>query len=159
MAPLADPETTERDRAGRVERWGRVLFALFLIGVFLGYAGSIAEASRRATDWMLIVPAGIVGAVLLLAAAASDLRARSDGPAPTAGPRRTLGLLTLLLAFAAALPVIGFDVATALFLAIAFWVQGERRIGRVCVLSVGGAVLMVVVFRDLLYVRLPTTVF
>lgn len=146
---------------------GPILFAALLALCMIAYAWSVLDASRRTTDWLLILPVAVIGVTALAVAAFRDLRdtrdARRDA-APAARPtvargsndRASLGLVLAVLAFALAIPWLGFDVGTLVFVAVALLVQGERRWWVIGLTSILTAVLLVLIFQTVLGVRVPT---
>ncbi|KAA2312975.1 hypothetical protein E0K93_15920 [Puniceibacterium sp. HSS470] len=160
------PENSERiDHAERPDaprrRWGALVFGLCLLGVMAFYAWSVIEVSRSLTDYLLIVPAAIVGALAALWAGITDLKP-PRGLMAIARPRlrdeaKPLALLVLTVLYACAAPFAGFDIATALFIAGALFVQGERTWWKIALAALPGAALITWAFTDLLLVRLPVT--
>ena len=153
---------------------GPIIFAALIMACMIGYAWSVVDASRRTTDWLLILPVTITGVTALTIAAWRDLAntqtARqltpetADADAPTTVPatatgsndRVSLGLVLAVLIFAGAIPWIGFDLGTIGFVAAALLIQGERRWWIIGLTSVLTAVLLVLTFQSVLGVRVPT---
>jgi hypothetical protein len=71
---------------------------------------------------------------------------------------RFCGLWVSILGYMLLMPIIGFPVATALALALMFWLMGEHRIGLVALVSVVTTIVLHVVFAMGLSVNLPTGV-
>ena len=69
--------------------------------------------------------------------------------------RRVLALCGLTLLYAAALPILGFTLATAGFLAASFRLLGERRFGALVVVPLAIAVVFLVLLRGALGAYLP----
>jgi hypothetical protein len=69
--------------------------------------------------------------------------------------RRMLVLCVLTLLYAGALPILGFTLATAGFLAASFRLLGERRFGQLVVVPLTIAVVCLVLLRGALGVYLP----
>lgn len=144
-------------------RPGAVVFALAAAAAMAGYGWTILGVARNPGDWLLVIPAVIVGIAALLWAAIADGRRLADrtrrGAAVLATPAaKPLALLLLIAAYALALPVLGFDGATPAFLAVALAIQGERRIWLVVLNALIGTALMIWVFHGLLMVRLPLSI-
>ncbi|WP_118134513.1 tripartite tricarboxylate transporter TctB family protein [Oceanicella sp. SM1341] len=140
---------------------GGIVFAAALALAMLGYAWSILDSARSTVDWLMILPAAGVGVIALAWAALRDAAALRAIPAAAKlpalkGNARPVALLVLICVYAASLPFAGFDLGTALFIAIALLIQGERRIWLIALNAVLGTGLLVWVFHDLLMVRLPT---
>ncbi|WP_265502770.1 tripartite tricarboxylate transporter TctB family protein [Paracoccus beibuensis] len=145
---------------GTPPRVGAVVFALVAAAAMAGYAWTILGAARNAGDWLLIIPAAVIGVAALLWAVIVDGRNLVDqsrrGVKFLAGSTaKPVALLMLIGAYALALPFLGFDAGTLIFLAFALLIQGERRIWLITVNAVVGTALMIWVFHDLLMVRLP----
>lgn len=144
-------------------RVGAVVFALIAAAAMSGYAWTILGTARNAGDWLLIIPATIIGVAALLWAAIVDgknlvrqSRLRVDFLTdPAAKP---VTLLILIGAYALSLPFLGFDGGTLIFLALALLIQGERRIWLIVLNVIAGTALMVGVFHGLLMVRLPLSI-
>lgn len=141
--------------------WGALVFACFMASVVALYAWSVVSEARRTTDWLLIAPGALIAVGAFLWAGLSDIRVkrRVSGLAVRAqsDTARPLILIALTCAYAGVAPFIGFDLATAAFIALCLLVQGERSWWKLAVASIGGAALMAWVFVDLLMVRLPVT--
>ncbi len=165
--------SARRSLAALVRAPGALLFALALALAMGFYAWSILDSARRTTDWLLIVPAALVGIAALVFALTGDLKGlftapSAEKPAPQAEPGDApasgwfsgdvvgFALMLLVLGYALALPWLGFDLGTFLFVALALLIQGERRWLRLVFVSILSAGLFVYVFKTLLGVRLPT---
>lgn len=158
----------EAESAARRRAWpfGAALFSLALALAMSGYALDVLRKSRGMADWLMIVPAAVIGVVALAVSIGEDLLAafRSAGANETvAGERlqtyRSVAFMVMLAAYVAAMPYAGFDVSTFIFLAAALFLQGERR--PLFCLSFAALVtaVIVVVFVNLLRVRLHTIIF
>ena len=90
---------------------------------------------------------------------ASAPAAVQDGEAAQAPPAMHVGKLAggiaLVAAFVAAVPWVGFFVATAIFLAAFPWFGGMRRPLLTGALGLGGSLALVVVFMRVAYISLP----
>ena len=73
--------------------------------------------------------------------------------------RRALALCGLTLLYAAALPVVGFTLATAGFLAASFRLLGERRLRTLVVVPLAIAVVTLFLLRGALGAYLPEPLF
>jgi hypothetical protein len=114
---------------------------------------------------LLVGSVGVLVSLFLLFAprpAATDATTVDVGTAPSdrrrifAGDwRRVLALCGLTLLYAAALPILGFILATAGFLAASFRLLGERRFGSLVMVPVAIAVVCLVLLRGALGVYLP----
>ena len=86
--------------------------------------------------------------------AASRVGEHRDDPAPD-NPRMLGGGIALVAGYVFAVPWIGFFTATALFLAIFPWVGGLRRPMVSAAMSLGGTLVLAVVFLRIAYISLP----
>ncbi|UMA66775.1 tripartite tricarboxylate transporter TctB family protein (plasmid) [Roseivivax marinus] len=148
--------------AGRWSAFAPGLFALGLMAAVVIYLWSVLDASRGPQDWLMILPAGLVCIAALLWAGGSDV-VRESRDTTGAGSERDSSLLppallVLICLYAPAAGLIGFDIATAIFIPAALVLQGERRPVDLGLASLGGTALLMWVFLDLLAVRLPVTV-
>ncbi len=155
-----EPEPiTQSERSQSRRDWGALIFACVLAAAVLFFAWSVLGMARRPTDWLLIVPAAVLGAATFLWAGLSDIRVRLTVCNLTGAARgeaaRPLVLIGLTGAFACAAPFIGFDLGAAIFILLCLLVQGERSWWKLALASVGGTALMTWIFVDLLMVRLP----
>ncbi|RAH97763.1 hypothetical protein DLJ53_28400 [Acuticoccus sediminis] len=115
--------------------WGHCLLVLGFAAFVGWYTADAYAASSKIKNLLLIGPVGLVAAVLCavtLATQVPRLRiARSAEPAPREGTfRERWGVAAAcagLAAYVMLMPWIGFDVATALFVAAGMTLQGERR--------------------------------
>lgn len=140
---------------------GAVLFALFLAAAMGAYAWSILDAARRLTDWLLIAPVAVIGILALGSALLDDWRRGRRGRAVRAtgegDGRIGAALVVLVLAYAGSVPWLGFDIATAIFVALALLLQGETRARVVAPTALLTAGLLVYLFRHVMGVPLPST--
>jgi len=151
-------EKFERPTRSR-RNWGALSLALVIAVVMIFYAVSVVEVARRTTDWLLIVPGAAIGAAAALWAGIADIRTSPTVDRLVAAGRgeaaRPIILIALTGLYACAVPWIGFDVGTVIFILLCLLVQGERCWWKLALASIGGAVAMTWVFVDLLMVRLP----
>ena len=103
---------------------------------------------------LLFAPQSAAGDAIPIDAAASARRGVFAGDW-----RRVLALCGLTLVYAVALPILGFTVATAGFLAASFRLLGERRFGALAVVPLAIAVICLVLLRGALGVYLPEPLF
>ena len=154
--------TQEAQEGSERQRYplGALLFALFLVFAMGAYAVSILGAARRVTDWLLIAPVAGIGIACLALAARDDWRRSRAGRPSTEGhgdARIGAALVILVLGYAGSVPWIGFDIATALFVALALFLQGERRLQVVVPMALLTAGLLVLLFRHVMGVPMPST--
>lgn len=126
--------------------WEHLFFLAFILAFLAWYLTDATLASPTFSNLILVAPVGAIGAILALYIGAGEIldhRAAAE-PAPTADSAgaavptlsrfRTgsLGTVALLMAlfglFVAAIPYLGFDLATFIFTIATLWLLGERRI-------------------------------
>lgn len=115
-----------------------------MLGAFIGwYLWNSATASATFENLLLVGPVGVLGLGLVLFIAAQTLLGNRVPPVTAGIPQRmpvgrtrdAIAVIIAFLIFVAALPIIGFDVATFLFMAAVLVYLGERRIVWVAGLS------------------------
>ncbi|MGP9576125.1 tripartite tricarboxylate transporter TctB family protein [Halomonas sp. AOP42-D2-25] len=153
--------------------WGEVLFPLGLIAAFLLYARNVYVDARGLTDWLLILPAALLGSMALLVIIMLKLldwyrhlntdldngRIVESTTSSQGSPKQALVFIGLLAAYVALIPHIGFDIGSFLFLFAALRLQGERRWWVLLSFSTAVAGIIVYLFVELLAVRMPTQLF
>lgn len=146
---------------------GNVLFALTLAVAFGYYAQDVRADARGVNDWLLIVPAAGIGITALLinvGVKVIDWYRRRHLPdqnvsSSKAGDATTLPavlFMVLLTSYVALIPTIGFDLGSFLFICLALYLQSERRWWVILGFSFAVSALVVMVFVELLNIRLPT---
>lgn len=131
-----------KDLLSRMDRYGPALTALTIAAASCAYLAQAYLASSRLYNIIFLVP--MVAAVVVLAIVVCIrmvLRTKADvskaetqdtpESAKTTSETSNLaivGLMAGLLIYAFAIPYVGFDVASALYMALGLWVLGERRI-------------------------------
>lgn len=139
---------------------GSVLFSLSLAAVFGYYAHGVHAAARGVTDWLLILPAAGIGITALLVIVGTNVIDwyRQRGAAAQEDPSTLPAVLfmVLLALYVALIPVIGFDLGSLLFLCLALYLQGERRWWVIVGFGVVVSATIVLLFIELLGIRLPT---
>lgn len=158
-----------------VPDWEHLLFAALLLAFIVWYLWTAAVSSFTFSNLILIGPVGAVAAALLLyigsveifgrTAAASAASAATNSAAAAAhgrfrsGSLATIGaLMGLFGAFVVAIPYIGFDVATFLFVGVTLWLLGERHIAVLLSLALGIAVALSLAALTLLTFPMPMAV-
>jgi len=140
---------------------GALLFGVFLALAMGAYAWSILDAARRTTDWILILPVAGIGILAIAFAIIDDVRQGRQGRQPTVGEgdaRIGAALVVLVLGFAGASPWLGFDIAMAVFIALALILQGERRPLVVVPVALLTAGVLVYLFKEVMGVPIPSSV-
>lgn len=161
-------------RAGRAAPYAVLLGAAAYFYHLAGSLEFVAPASRIGPDaWPKII-LGLLAAVCLYqigrsflgssASTASGLlhslmaRAADDANGvhtADRSPGLLLGGIAVTIAYVLLVDVIGFFVATALYLAAFMRVGRYRRYGVIAVASVAGSLALVVVFMRIVYISLP----
>lgn len=142
-----------------------MFFSLFGLGVFM-----LSFTVKKRT--VLTIGPGfmprIIGAVLLLLGVVLTVQAvRTQAPPPASKPqdRRAPVLVTLLLLilYVALLEVLGFTLTTAWYLMLQFAVLAEtrtwKRLSIYGLASVGGSLVITVIFSRFLRLYLPQGIF
>jgi putative tricarboxylic transport membrane protein len=155
--------------------WEHLSFAALLLAFIVWYLWTAAAASLTFSNLILIGPVGAVAAGLLLYIAAVEIFGRkpaasaalvqTEGSSSTAHGRFRSGSLTTIAAlmglfggFVVAIPYVGFDVATFLFVGATMWLLGERNIAVLLSLALGIAVALSVAALTLLTFPMPLAV-
>lgn len=145
--------------------WGHVAVVL---GIALGialYLANAMQASSRVGNLVLILPASVLGLILCVIILASIVRdavhaVKSGEPAPEAEPlyerMRPILMLALFALYILLLPVLGMDLGSVIFIALALIANGERRPVFIAVYSVLFAVVVTLLFKWILPYPLQT---
>jgi putative tricarboxylic transport membrane protein len=147
--------------------WGDMGLLLVFVGFTIWYFQDAYRASPAIENLLLIGPASAVALALgffLLLRTVPRLRLTRQVAPPTGedakdefrerhGPVAAIGAL---VAYVLAMPFIGFDVATFLFIALGMLIQGERRPLVLIVFPVLVAGLVVYALKNILFVPVPT---
>lgn len=155
---------------------GHVLFVFALGAYCIWYLFDTRRASTNYQNLLLIEPAVIFAVLLLLVIlksivsierseraaevsppAVATEEIASDEPAedgPTVG--MAVAAMALMAVYVAAIPYIGFDGASLLFIATAIFMQGERRPAVLVLVPIGFVVVVVYGFKQLLPIPIPT---
>jgi putative tricarboxylic transport membrane protein len=155
-----------------VPDWEHLLFASLLLAFIVWYLWTSAAASFTFSNLILIGPVGAIAAVLLLYIASIEIfgrataaTAQSTSTEPSAGAAHgrfrsgslatIAALMGLFGAFVVAIPYVGFDVATFLFVGATLWLLGERQIVVLLSLALGIAVALSLAALTLLTFPMP----
>jgi hypothetical protein len=153
-----------RFRAGRRQVCVDLPHLLVLVGI-VGFCAWYLQDTRAASlnvqNLMLIEPA----AILAFACAVIILRDVVTITAAPAGPFREglspstrfkiLGSMATLGCYVGAMPYLGFDVATALYVCASLLVLGERRIVVLLTMPIVFSVVTILLFRQVVSIPLP----
>jgi putative tricarboxylic transport membrane protein len=128
----------ENSWVARLDRHGPALVAIAIGIASLAYLGDAMSRSVRLHNLILLVP--LVGFVFVMAIgiAVHHFWTKQDGrpvadeedvptDAVSVPPAAVAAMMGSLLVYACVAPYIGFDVASALFIALCLYLQGERR--------------------------------
>ena len=141
-----------------------LLFLTGLVGFCVWYFFDAYTASNTLENLLLIEPA-VIAAVILYFVILRDVIRVVPGADLAAVPRaplspllrvRIFGGMALLIAYVASMGVIGFDVATVVYVAATLALLGERRPVMLVVLPVVFAGVVVYAFRQMVTVPVPT---
>jgi hypothetical protein len=156
-----------------VPDWEHLVFAALLLAFIVWYLWTAATASLTFSNLILIGPVGAVAAALLLYIASVEIFGRTAvassfqtaSAASAAHGRFRSGSLATIAAlmglfggFVVAIPYVGFDVATFLFVGATLWLLGERNIVALLSLALGIAVALSVAALTLLTFPMPMAV-
>ncbi|MCO6392668.1 hypothetical protein GTW25_16710 [Aliihoeflea aestuarii] len=157
-------EDKAADAVKPVRPIGATIFMAVLALAMIGYAVSVVVAARGATDWMMVAPVAAVGVLALGFAVMEDWReAFARAAAGVAAKREgwksslpALGFMALLVAYVAATPFVGFDLATMVFVVASLILQGERRPLVVAGIGIAASLAIVWLFVHVFAIALPT---
>jgi len=153
---------------------GYLFFALAIGGWCVWYLFDARSASTNFQNLLLIQPAVILAVLLVLVVAAGAFRldpageGRSSGEPPARTPDkpssaddrsevlRVFGFMALLAVYLVAIPYLGLDLATFLFVAACLLGQGERRPHFLVGIPLIFTFVMVYGFKALLPIPIPT---
>lgn len=164
-------QNRRRDRLSARNRAGLVL-GIAMTGWSVWYLADAYGASASVQNLIFVAPATVVVVLLFLilvaqaaigrrngrSAAADDTGGGRGGMPSGDGILRPVALMAFLGAYAFLLPVIGFDIATALLIGTGLIVLGERRPFFVIAYSLGFGGLVVAAFKFMLSLDMPTLV-
>jgi putative tricarboxylic transport membrane protein len=165
-----------RDRS-RLD-WGHLSLVLFFAGVTIAYLADAWAASSSLRNLVLLVPVSALS-LILCALVVVDIARRPDtkrqepqegaiaeAQETGAAPRAELlverykpaVLMVLLVLYILTLPWLGFDAGSAVFVAAALVLDGERRIWLIALVSTVFALAATFLFRWLLPYPMPTVI-
>jgi hypothetical protein len=158
------PSDDAATQAKPVKPIGATIFIAVLALVMVGYALSVVIAARGATDWMMVAPVAAVGVVALCFAVVEDWREALARAVAGVAPKRdswksslpALGFMALLVAYVAATPFVGFDLATVVFVVASLILQGERRPLVLAGVGIAASLAIVWLFVRVFAIALPT---
>lgn len=159
---------SETQRAPRVD-WGHVALVLFFAAVTIAYFADAWTASSTVRNMVLILPATVLSLVLcVIVAIGAVLEGRgtaetapdetAEAPAPLLDRAKPALLMALFALYIFTLPWLGFDVGSAVFVAAALLLDGERRLHVLLPVAIVFALLATLLFRWLLPYPMPLMV-
>jgi putative tricarboxylic transport membrane protein len=149
---------------------GEFAFATFLIAFVGWYFLDASTTSTSVENLILILPVSALCLVLYLVIVAGLWRCRASGaaagPMDAAAPhdspdektkdRRAVALMGLTCLYVGAMAYLPFDLVTVVYLAMALWLNGERRWPVVGLYSVSFGLFVVLGFQAMLSIPFPT---
>ncbi len=142
--------------------WADLALSVLLLTFTLWYMYDNWTASSSIENNLLVLPIGIISTLLLIAIVANVLMAgkstdttQSTKTSSAKDYQLIMIAMAVFAAYVLSLEWLGFDLATALFLAIFLWVQGERRITLLVFYAAVFAFLVSLFFEILLPYPMP----
>jgi putative tricarboxylic transport membrane protein len=148
-----DRQPTNRSRA----RVADIAFLLCLAVLVALYCLDAIGASTDILNLIFVLPVAVVVLALCLVQLVVVIRSatgaeRSD-PVSAMAP-----VIALFTAYVLLLPGLGFDLGTMLFIAAFLWLKGERRWPLLVGYSIGFAIVLTIVFSQLLPYAMPVRI-
>jgi Tripartite tricarboxylate transporter TctB family len=151
--------------------WGAIAFASGIAAWIVWYYFDAYAASPNVQNMLLIRPVTWLALVVYLIVVYQALHVRSAGagvsterPIETGGsepPVRDLRaplIAGALVLYVAAIPYLGFDVSTTVFIAAAMAAAGERRLWVIALVAIGFSALLSLGFKFALSTPVPTLI-
>ncbi len=155
--------------------WEHLFFLAIVLIFLVWYLWTATAASPTFSNLILIAPIGAVAGILALYIGAVEIfghtavmkaAAFGQGAAAETAPSRfrtgsltTIGLLMVLFGlFVVAIPYVGFDVATFVFVLATLWLLGERSVLFSLSLALGIAVALSIAALTLLTFPMPLAI-
>lgn len=139
--------------------WGRIAATLFLAGIAAIYLFDARSTSLNVENLILVQPVALLILGLATIVVISALRSRD---APEARSRLTWQLPVLVAAFGLfvlSLERVGIDVATYIFVAVATWLCGERRLLPLAIFTLAFSTFIAWGLASLIPYSIPMTFF
>lgn len=134
-----------------------VLFGLVWLVVW--YFLDARSASSHILNLVLILPLTAITLLLCLIQFCLQLLGKSTQDSEAEPVKNVLPIIGLFFAYILTLPWLGFDVGTALFMAVSLWLHGERRLAWVVGYSLCLASLAALFFAAMLPYPMPMLIF
>lgn len=152
---------SELQQQRRVD-WGHMLLIAFFAVITIAYLTDAWMASPKVRNLVLVLPASILSLVLCVIVAWSSFRSGADDDSTEAAESRSTFdrfkpalLMALFALYVLTVPWLGFDVGSALFVAAALLLDGERRIVLLAAVSIIFSCVATLVFHWLLPYPMP----
>ena len=119
------------DSANQNHRLADLFVLCVLTLIVAGYLYDAYSASSHILNLILILPVGTLILVLCVVEFFTQMKAGAAGTKDVEEPEpvvTVLPVIGLFTAYVVSLNWLGFDVGTALFVAVFLWLHGERRI-------------------------------
>lgn len=156
---------TTRPRQGRLD-WGHLILVAAFATFVIWYNFDAQSKSSQIENTILIVPATLVALLMcaliagqILFAWLGDPRAEDVADQPSAERQPVIWPLLYILAlgiYVWSCEMLGFDIATALFIAAGMLISGERRILPILIFSILFSVTVVYALKWALPIQIPT---
>lgn len=146
--------------------WGHLALVLFFAAITVAYLADAWAASAKFKNLVLVLPASVLSLFLCIVVAWSAFRSEADaGDMPSARDEaaatsflekfRPAVLMVLFALYVLTLPWFGFDVGSAIFVAAALLIDGERRVLILLAVSIVFAFAATFIFGWLLPYPMP----
>jgi hypothetical protein len=142
--------------------WAELALVTALAGLAALYLVDARSVSLSLNNLLLLQPTAIIVLGLWAVIAFGCIRRRDDAEAEPQRPDwtariRVVSLVAAFGAFTFSLERIGYDIAIAVFVAVALWIGGERKPLTLVLFSVLFTIAVVLGFRMLVPYPFPTT--
>jgi Tripartite tricarboxylate transporter TctB family len=148
--------------------WGHLVLVTALAGACVAYLFDARSTSLNIQNLLLLQPMVLVVVVLYLAILPQCFLARDKVPDSAGeaaseslkieGVARVMAVMVALGAFAFTLDIVGFDVATFLFIVVTMAICGERRPLGLVLFPVGMTLFIIYSLRALVSFPMPTAI-
>jgi hypothetical protein len=161
---------SDRQLRSRLD-WGDLSLVLLFAGVTIAYLADSWAASGSLRNLVLLMPVSGLSLLLCALVLIDIVRHSARAPEPAGQEEgaessaesiidryKPALLMALFALYVMTLPWFGFDVGSAVFIAAALLMDGERRLWLIAPVSVGFALGATLLFRWLLPYPMPTLV-
>lgn len=126
-----------------------------LAAAVVAYCVDALRASADILNLILVLPVSVIVLALCTLQVALDVRDLCEPPPAHNAATDIVPVVTLFSAYVLALPWLGFDVGTCLFLLAFLWLHGERRPLWLAAYAVGLSLALSLFFAKTLPYRMP----